>query len=185
MYRWGKVNNLLCSLCNLDNEDKNHLFFTCEYSKYIWDNLYLSLSIPISTSHEFNDILEFFTDKVRRNNFFIGLVAVILTTFVWHLWLERNHRIFKNKKLPPPTRFWMILQDCKILMNKSINQSPAVSIIECISSSVNERNSEKLQWWFLVLPMCLLSSRLVFYLSCSHNFSSIRFQVVRKQLCSA
>lgn len=37
--KWFNVPDLTCNLCHSDNESHSHLFFTCEYSRRLWERL--------------------------------------------------------------------------------------------------------------------------------------------------
>lgn len=48
---WGLQTDLLCLLCNPENESRNHLFFFCSYSAAVWSHFSTRIGInPISSS---------------------------------------------------------------------------------------------------------------------------------------
>ena len=44
--QWGLINSDLCSFCQEDVEDFQHLFFDCQYTKEVWDTLEVSYDMP-------------------------------------------------------------------------------------------------------------------------------------------
>ena len=37
--KWFNIHDQLCHLCKSENESHNHLFFTCPYSRRLWERL--------------------------------------------------------------------------------------------------------------------------------------------------
>jgi hypothetical protein len=93
------VQNDKCVLCDEQViEDKGHLFFECDFSRYLWWKL----------NHEWNNDLNFLDmmmDRKQRKNLQYFNESVILGS--WSLWNHRNNIIFDNEERSLDTCFIM------------------------------------------------------------------------------
>lgn len=115
-YRIGRWNNAIdqaCVLCVNQNEDRDHLFFNCPYSRQIIEDIMFKLQINIENSFEINQILEKLFQNQSNNQFPIHFMNIALTTLIWHIWCERNAWVFKGIELHDQVRITLINQDCK------------------------------------------------------------------------
>ncbi|GJY36464.1 reverse transcriptase zinc-binding domain-containing protein [Tanacetum coccineum] len=91
------VGNLSCSLCDLQEDSHEHLFFECNFSKQVWFKVKrfagLSNSMP-SIDSIIHDIIPFAKRKSSRS--IIAKLVVAATTYF--IWQERNNRMFKKSK---------------------------------------------------------------------------------------
>lgn len=56
---WGLQTTLICTLCNLADETRDHLFFDCVFSSVIWETLARKARCrPISTWHQLLQYLQ-------------------------------------------------------------------------------------------------------------------------------
>ncbi|GKA01819.1 retrovirus-related pol polyprotein from transposon TNT 1-94 [Tanacetum coccineum] len=89
------VGNLSCSLCDLQEDSHEHLFFECNFSKQVWFKVKrfagLSNSMP-SIDSIIHDIIPFAKRKSSRS--IIAKLVVAATTYF--IWQERNNRMFKK-----------------------------------------------------------------------------------------
>ena len=79
--------NLQCLLCGVSNEDHEHLFSTCSFSRNIFNDC------PLAVSAAWNDMLSgrFFTtvmDSTRTNIGYLFLAAAF-----YYIWQEKNFRM--------------------------------------------------------------------------------------------
>lgn len=122
VYQWNNNIDQTCVLYLKHNEDRIHLFFNCSYSRQILDEIMQKLKINTGNSYEINYILDILCENQRNTE--NQLINVAITTVIWHIWCERNDRIFKNIILPAQARLKLITQDCKLLMPQNINLKP-------------------------------------------------------------
>ncbi|KAK4727177.1 hypothetical protein R3W88_032094 [Solanum pinnatisectum] len=79
MAKWGVTSNLTCPLCQVEDEDIDHLFFACMFTVGIWKKLLAWQGIQRNTSKA----------KVYR---------MVLAGTIYHVWIERNNTIFQSKQ---------------------------------------------------------------------------------------
>jgi len=81
-----------CHLCFQDNENINHLFIHCSFTKSVWERL--------ATIHSFkncwngNTLTHCFKSWVEEK----FLPTLIVAHICWFIWLERNSTIFEEIK---------------------------------------------------------------------------------------
>eukprot|EP00253_Pinus_taeda_P006464 PITA_06464 len=103
---WPKKKGLhgpsLCSLCNNNAETTVHLILECSFSRQIWSffthDLDPNFTIPCSTSELFSEWTNRFPGPPSKNLIIKTTWAVLPKIICWQLWIERNRRIFRNKK---------------------------------------------------------------------------------------
>jgi len=88
------TDNEQCALCSSGQENIQHLSFQCPYSAYIWTLCRLKLGIPgpIRTLQEGANLLKEKFNKKCKSSI---LAKLTFAAAVWHIWKERNHRIFQ------------------------------------------------------------------------------------------
>ena len=85
--------NTRCALCNVYDEDHNHLFFNCTYSTDVWTVVASKarISWPIRPWEQLWawTIREFGSMSNPRH----CMAGLVLASTVYGLWAERNHRV--------------------------------------------------------------------------------------------
>ncbi|XP_009761451.1 uncharacterized protein LOC107808908 [Nicotiana tabacum] len=92
---WANLDNMDCVLCKQENEDIDHLLFECMYDKQVWSNLLAWQNIRREVwnwKHEVQWAIENATGKTAQQEVY----RMTLAGGVYHLWKERNARIFKE-----------------------------------------------------------------------------------------
>jgi len=92
----GVIDSADCLLCLAANESKYHLFFSCPYSAYLWSLCQLKLNLDptiLSLIEECNVINSKFNGKHKT----AFLAKLVLRSATWHIWKERNSRIFQQQ----------------------------------------------------------------------------------------
>ncbi|GKC49682.1 reverse transcriptase domain, reverse transcriptase zinc-binding domain protein [Tanacetum coccineum] len=91
------VGNLSCSLCDLQEDSHEHLFFECNFSKQVWFMVKrfagFSNSMP-SIDSIIHDIIPFAKRKSSRSI----IVKLVVATITYFIWQERNNCMFKKSK---------------------------------------------------------------------------------------
>ncbi|XP_016164945.1 uncharacterized protein LOC107607510 [Arachis ipaensis] len=97
--RLGVVNqeDVVCVLCNNGVEFGHHLFLACDFSWQVWC-AWLSFvgrqwSCSGTLKEHFQSWTELPNSKQERKRWMVSFCAII-----WNIWLERNMRIFQNKR---------------------------------------------------------------------------------------
>ena len=104
-----------CLLCMTAAESIDHLFFHCPYSAYIWQlcKLKLGLLIPMENLHEeaLSVILHF-----RQKSITSSLAKLVFSAAIWHIWRERNSRVFQHTSKHKIQVFKELYEDVNILL---------------------------------------------------------------------
>lgn len=87
----------VCALCSRGNEDIQHLFFNCQYSKAVWTEVLQTFDQnhrPLIWESEWRWIVKKTKGRARRK---LKMKEAFATT-VYSLWKERNCRVFRNSR---------------------------------------------------------------------------------------
>ncbi|GJY43525.1 RNA-directed DNA polymerase, eukaryota, reverse transcriptase zinc-binding domain protein [Tanacetum coccineum] len=93
---WRPNDDLKCVLCSKCPDSHNHFFFTCEFSKGIWNELLQMLNVRL---YECGDQIINEIKALPANRNILGIVRrLACDAAVYYIWQEMNNRLFKNKK---------------------------------------------------------------------------------------
>lgn len=93
---WGLNVDNGCKLCGSGNESHSHLFFECSYSTEIWQKIKSKNGIS-SPACSLKEVMDWYVNHVKGKSFASLVLKCSLAAVVYHIWLERNQRIFQNK----------------------------------------------------------------------------------------
>ncbi|GJR86569.1 RNA-directed DNA polymerase, eukaryota, reverse transcriptase zinc-binding domain protein [Tanacetum coccineum] len=130
LHKWGNhvVNG--CSFCLKDAEDLQHLFFQCPFSTDVWDRALLMANMR-GDKNAWQSILHGMSDARNGNNVKSVIRRLLLAACVYHIWQERNNRIFKDSKRSSEEVFKSIVD---VIKNKlsgiTVKASNAISEVE-------------------------------------------------------
>lgn len=119
--RWNNSIDRFCVFCSTHNEDKDHLFFNCVYSRQFLETIMHKLQINLENSFEFDQILNIICQNQKGNVLFNQIKYTAFTVVIWNIWCKRNSRVFKNIELPVQVRMTLIIQDCKHLLRNKLD----------------------------------------------------------------
>ncbi|KAI8559797.1 hypothetical protein RHMOL_Rhmol04G0202600 [Rhododendron molle] len=91
--KWGMVIDPGCVLSSQRHETLQHLFFACSYSRSIWQVVLHRFQVQ-RTPDEWDNELMWAVDHCRGKSFKAFLFKLVFAAGVYHLWLERNTRVF-------------------------------------------------------------------------------------------
>ncbi|GLT48179.1 hypothetical protein SLA2020_218200 [Shorea laevis] len=91
---WSPHIDATCVLCGAENETRDHLFFSCAYSRTVWDVISSMLEIPSTFSWQF--ALSWLCHKAKRKSLCSSLIRLAWCAAIYHIWIERNTRIHKR-----------------------------------------------------------------------------------------
>ncbi|GJR69495.1 RNA-directed DNA polymerase, eukaryota, reverse transcriptase zinc-binding domain protein [Tanacetum coccineum] len=94
---WMQGDTLKCSLCNGCADSHDHLFFDCIFSKKVWGKLMAKGKIGLY-SHSLNNIVMHLAANPHKSKIWQIVNKLILSSAVYHIWMERNKRNFQNLK---------------------------------------------------------------------------------------
>ncbi|GAV61907.1 zf-RVT domain-containing protein [Cephalotus follicularis] len=96
----GVLQSDLCAFHCGERESLEHLFFQCPFSAFIWKEVLGKCNISRPGLLWWEDV-QWMTRHTKGNNFPASLRKLALAAAVYHIWLERKRRCFKNSFLPP------------------------------------------------------------------------------------
>jgi hypothetical protein len=98
----GWPHNDRCTLCNASSENANHLMLTCPFAKSLWQMLTQSHRAVANIAHRSTTLSGWWKKIARFRKSKTKKELTTLSVYVlWHLWKERNRRIFENKICTP------------------------------------------------------------------------------------
>ena len=108
---------MACVMCDTSNlETSYHLFFTCQYANRVWATLTLNTRIQIMIR---GDSLE--QTWARSEQKTIPLPrgarekwASYFMAAVWHVWRQRNDKIFRGRAMPPEALALKIMEEAQL-----------------------------------------------------------------------
>ncbi|GAV83756.1 zf-RVT domain-containing protein, partial [Cephalotus follicularis] len=95
----GIISSACCVFNCGDIESQDHLFFACSYTKQIWTQVLRKCNInrPILT---WTEEIQWMAGQTKGNKPPQTIRKLAFGATVYHIWMERNRRIFKNRFLP-------------------------------------------------------------------------------------
>ena len=112
LQKWYPNKVYECSLCKNGLDSHNHLFFECEYSKEVWGMVSNKAKI-----HENEDTWEGIVNKMssigESRSVWEIIKKLCLAATVYHIWQERNGRLFGGNNSTAETLFNVICEDIR------------------------------------------------------------------------
>ena len=110
LYRFGILQDSLCSFCSLEEETPMHIFYSCNHTQILWERLkyYIQNNLDLPSLISQSAILGF-TDSHSKN--FI-IISYSLLIFKYYIFKSRS-----NKQLLS-NRFWSYLKILQPLILK-------------------------------------------------------------------
>lgn len=91
--KWGVTTDTMCVLCDQADETIEHIFFDYPYSKNIWHTILQWIRtdhLPMKWAEE----VKWVAQKSRSKSAFAKTIKLVFVTSIYHVWLERNERVF-------------------------------------------------------------------------------------------
>lgn len=92
-----RVNNLICSWCNREVEDQDHILWYCSGAAKVWSSCEAWWGVNIQNAlarGSLEALLDLIAGALCKQAWEISIAATL-----WSLWLARNERIFKGSKI--------------------------------------------------------------------------------------
>lgn len=105
-----------CVLCGLGVETIEHLYFNCSYSSYLWAICKLKLELPSSPMGTIKAEADLIKAKFKTKDKTYKVARHAFVCTVWHIFQERNRRIFQRTQMNKIMVFRRIYEDIHILM---------------------------------------------------------------------
>ncbi|GKB07076.1 putative reverse transcriptase domain, reverse transcriptase zinc-binding domain protein [Tanacetum coccineum] len=91
---------LRCSLCGVQMDSHEHIFFECGYSSKVW-SLIRNLAGMENVPPILEDIVAWFHPMAAKRSFINVVGKLLFAAASYYIWLERNNRLFKNTRRSP------------------------------------------------------------------------------------
>jgi hypothetical protein len=110
------IDTATCVLCDDGIETRDHLFFECPFSAYIWSLCKLKLKLPSTLLGNMHHEADLLANKFREKDVTYQLSRMALAAAVWHIWKERSRRIFQQQSMHKILVFRRVYEDVTILI---------------------------------------------------------------------
>ena len=120
LLRFDMVNNSSCVLCENGVESGHHLFFECPFSKYLWTLCRLKLKLQPTPIGNLENEAELIQQNFKTKDKTFKLARSVFSATVWHVWQERNRRVFQGQKMHKIMVFRRIYEDVNLLLRTCI-----------------------------------------------------------------
>ncbi|PWA42556.1 RNA-directed DNA polymerase, eukaryota, Reverse transcriptase zinc-binding domain protein [Artemisia annua] len=92
---WNKVDMLKCSLCHSVMDNHDHLFLVV-FSSKVWCH-FKSLMRFEDAPDNLLPVIDLIASRTIGKSIWSIIQRLVLSAVVYHVWIERNNRIFQNK----------------------------------------------------------------------------------------
>ncbi|GKA80680.1 RNA-directed DNA polymerase, eukaryota, reverse transcriptase zinc-binding domain protein [Tanacetum coccineum] len=143
MKTWESNDNKVCAFCNNVPDSHNHLFFSCEFPKKIWNRMKCLVRLD-HAPNKWQDLVIFMTFRPVNKSIWSILQRLVLGACVYYIWQERNLRIFQRKSRALEDVFNHIKDVVRLrIMSPNVNASFQVHEAAAIwKFSVQKSNSK-------------------------------------------
>ncbi|GJV38022.1 hypothetical protein Tco_1410499 [Tanacetum coccineum] len=87
----------VCSLCEVQSDSHEHLFFECPFSHDIWNHMKTLTGITHSALDVYS-IITYLLPVAKRRTTRSVISKLVIAASTYYIWQERNRRLFKNTK---------------------------------------------------------------------------------------
>ena len=112
LLKWGLTNSNSCVFCRANVEDRNHLFFGCHFTASIWLRILRlcgNTRMPRNWENEFLWVID-----AKGKSFCSITKRIAWGATIYHLWRQRNSRIYENIYSPADAIFHLICNDVRL-----------------------------------------------------------------------
>lgn len=129
--KWKPNEVMRCSLCNQCSDSHNHLFFTCSFSKTIWDALQDLMNKKLT--YDWTIMINEVSRMITNNNIWSILRRLVIGAAVYFIWQERNGRLFRQSKRDESSLTLLIIETVKMkMMSFKVKDSIAFRNVESL-----------------------------------------------------
>lgn len=95
LQKWGVIRDAQCVLCQQSTETHGHLFSRCAYSSQLWRSIQSSQN-PCCPFDELSQVIGWMVQYGNGDQFSCLVSKISLAALIYHIWGERNRRIFQG-----------------------------------------------------------------------------------------
>lgn len=146
LLRWGMTVPATCLLCGTDDESRDHLYFTCSYSRTVWDSLFTQRNF--NQPYTFNEVIRWAHYSTPPGKLRIICKLIMQATF-YAIWNERNKRLHTSVARDTI----LITREIQVILKaKLYGMDQNVRNINRITSSQRNAGERYLHLWFHNFP---------------------------------
>ncbi|GJW31386.1 pentatricopeptide repeat-containing protein [Tanacetum coccineum] len=93
--KWSHGTDYKCPLCSTCEDSHDYLFFKCAYASIIWDGM--KIKGKMHNTGSMLNVIDWIAAKPFKNNIWRVLQILLLSYVVYHIWQERNKRLFQKE----------------------------------------------------------------------------------------
>ncbi|GKV39226.1 hypothetical protein SLEP1_g47032 [Rubroshorea leprosula] len=93
--KWTSSIDDTCLFCSSGVETNDHLFFNCQFTKQVWQTVCSMAEIPLFCSWQ--GLLAWLGKSIRRKSVYCALIKLAWNATVYHVWRERNSRVYRQQ----------------------------------------------------------------------------------------
>ncbi|XP_075083485.1 uncharacterized protein LOC142167226 [Nicotiana tabacum] len=91
--KWGMNVDIKCHLCLTENEIVSHLFFECQFASNVWNKMLRWKGIS-RQAFRWKEELEWMINNCKGKSASSHIYRIAIAACIYHVWKERNLRIF-------------------------------------------------------------------------------------------
>lgn len=128
--KWGMPLNEMCVLYQTVQECRNHLFFECTYAHSVWSRLLVWQKLDRSPEKWETQIV-WILQIAKENSPKTQILKMSLVACVYHLWQERNRRLFQGASTCPGTLIRKCIKEVVIRASLQRKLEDRVQELDC------------------------------------------------------
>ncbi|XP_060210813.1 uncharacterized protein LOC132637793 [Lycium barbarum] len=97
LLKWGIQADPKCVLCLTHDENQEHMFVQCPYTRNLWGNLLVWLQRPQMNAPTWDHYINWTISNAKGKSLHARSFKIILAECVYSTWIERNARRFEGK----------------------------------------------------------------------------------------
>ncbi|XP_039013835.1 uncharacterized protein LOC120143623 [Hibiscus syriacus] len=147
--RFGIQVDHICGLCGVELESRNHLILECSFAREVWDVILQTCGLHNQPILCWDDSLHWLALNLRGKSLLVCILKLAWTGFVYFLWEERKHRLFRG-----------VNRSVDTIVHK-IRDSIRIKLYRCSMNLIDDVNRRlcldwDLSWCYIVLCSSLL-----------------------------
>ena len=143
---WGMSVPSTCLLCGIADESRDHIYFSCSYSRSVWDFFFTQTSF--NQPYTFGEVIRWVhhstpPGKIRT------ICKLVMQAVFYALWNERNKRLHTSVARHPQ----LIIKEIQIILKANLyGMDQNVGNTNRISSVRSNPGDRYLHLWFQNFP---------------------------------
>ncbi|XP_026419465.1 uncharacterized protein LOC113315396 [Papaver somniferum] len=119
LLKWGITADASCVLCGNAVESEDHIFHACMYSASIWQGLLLKHGYIKELESSWDEEIRWCNQHFTGTSCVTTIKKLVLNGFSYHIWRERNNRVFRATSNSQDQVSMLIVQHVRFKMLSS------------------------------------------------------------------